>query len=71
MLTAIDLAGFTGTEKWYRHWTDHRFIYTDGIKYLADHGGEDGAYWLINAISPTKAIPVLEHQDFKSFSFGS
>jgi len=67
MLTAIDLAGFTGTEKWYRHWTDHRFIYTDGIKYLADHGGEDRAYWLINAIFSHQSNPSLRTPGLQEF----
>lgn len=47
MLTQADLAQFTGTEKYYRHWLK-QFVYTDGAKYLADSGG---AYWLLDAIA--------------------
>jgi hypothetical protein len=51
---------FTGTENWYRspfnipaalvedcHFPDSKFIYTDGVKYMAE---EYGAYWLIDAV---------------------
>lgn len=38
-----DLAQFTGTEKYYRNFTG--LLFTDGIKYLADHAE---CYWLID-----------------------
>ncbi len=46
-LTAAALAQFTGTENWYRHSLFRQFLYTDGVKYVAE---EAGAYWLIDAI---------------------
>jgi len=39
------LPQFTGSTEFYRHWLG--FIYTEGIKYLAEKAG---AYWLIDAI---------------------
>ena len=45
-LTEADLAQFTGTEHWYRHWTG-RGTFTDGIKFMADRAG---AYWLIDVV---------------------
>lgn len=48
-LTESDLAGFTGSMTWYRHWSK-RILYTDGIKYLAENAG-GGAFWLIDAVA--------------------
>ena len=41
------LAQFTGTEDYWRHWTG-ALVYTDGVKAMADLCG---AYWLIDAIA--------------------
>lgn len=42
-----NLAYFTGTTQYYKHWLK-KFVYTDGVQYLAE---EAGAYWLIDAIA--------------------
>ena len=42
-----NLAQFSGSEQWYKHFSG-RLIYTDGIDYLAR---EAGAFWLIDAIA--------------------
>lgn len=47
-LTFEDLQQFTGTETWYRHGLFRDIRYTDGAKYVADHGG---AYWLLDTIA--------------------
>ena len=47
-LTPSDLRQFTGTENWYRHGINRNVVFTDGAKYVADHGG---AYWLLDAIA--------------------
>ncbi len=47
-LSAGDLRQFTGSENWYRHSLVRSVLYTDGAKYLADHGG---AYWLLDQIA--------------------
>lgn len=44
-LQESDLAGFYGTEKWYKNFTG--LLYTDGIKFLAEQAQ---AYWLIDAV---------------------
>ncbi|MBW4660253.1 MAG: hypothetical protein KME15_16380 [Drouetiella hepatica Uher 2000/2452] len=41
-----DLFRFYGTEQYFKHWLGI-YIYTDGIKYLAEHGK---AHWLIDEI---------------------
>jgi len=48
MLAERDLSQFTGTEHWYRHPLVKHFVYTDGIKFLAEQAQ---AYWLIDAIA--------------------
>ena len=46
-LTAQDLAYFSGSEQFYKHWTK-RLIYTEGVQYMAEKAG---AYWLIDEIA--------------------
>ena len=43
-----ELAQFTGSTQWFRHEFNRAVIYTEGIRYLAEHGK---AYWLIDAIA--------------------
>lgn len=52
-----NLGQFTGTENYYRHWSG--FLFTDGVKYLADHAG---CYWLIDAIASYQR-ELAEHPD--------
>ena len=47
MLTQADLSQFRGTDKYYRHFL-RKFVFTDGVKYLADTAS---AHWLIDAIA--------------------
>ena len=53
-ITEMDLAQFTGTLNYYKHWSK-RLLYTDGIQFLAERAG---AYWLIDLVAsyqPLKA----------------
>lgn len=52
MINQAALAGFYGTENWHR-WSPlfPKMLLTDGTKYIADHGGVNGAYWLMDAIA--------------------
>jgi len=56
-----ELAGFTGTEQWYRHWTG-RLLYTDGVKHLADRAE---AYWLIDAIASWQTAEKVKAEGFQ------
>ena len=47
-LTKADLYQFTGSEHWYIHALNPKVVFTDGAKYVADHGG---AYWLLDTIA--------------------
>lgn len=60
------LRQFTGSEHWYRHGLVRSILYTDGAKYVADHGG---AYWLLDEIAfaqrGEKAVAAEELQVWK------
>lgn len=45
---ALDLARFTGSERWFRHWSSPTIIYSEGMRHLAE---EAAASWLIDAIA--------------------
>lgn len=53
------LGHFTATENYYRQWTG-AFVYTDGVRFLAEMAG---AYWLIDLIASwqpkARADPAL------------
>jgi hypothetical protein len=54
-LRESDLIQFCGSSEFFQHWTK-RLIYTEGVRYMAEHGG---AYWLIDAVAsyqPDKRI---------------
>lgn len=62
-LTKSDLRHFTGSEYWYRHPFMRSVLFTDGAKYVADHGG---AYWLLDEIVfAQKRIPALAAEAFQ------
>jgi hypothetical protein len=50
-LNESDLRQFTGTEAWYRHALNRKVLYTEGVQFVAEHGG---AYWLIDEIALTQ-----------------
>jgi len=58
----FELAQFTGTEKWYRHALNRNLIYTDGVKFLAENGGEQGAYWFIDKVA-YEIAPLLKSKN--------
>ena len=61
-----DLKSFTGSEHFYRHNLNRKFVYTDGVKYVAKEGG---AYWLIDEIALAIAFnPALKGEDFQSWT---
>lgn len=56
-LTYQDLRQFTGTENYYRYSLVKGFVYTDGVRYLAQEGG---AYWLLDKIFTLQIDPPLK-----------
>lgn len=65
MLTHSDLSQFYGTQNYYLHWLK-RFVYTDGVKYLADEGG---AHWLLDAIASHQSRQLLSDHQLKEIQF--
>lgn len=64
-----ELAGFSGTEQWYRHggfWR-HEILLTDGVMHLAENGGRHGgtAFWLIDAVASYQGERVLARHPFQ------
>jgi hypothetical protein len=59
MLTKADLDQFIGTQNYYRTMLP-RFVFTDGVKFMAD---EAGAYWLIDAIGSYQPQPRLRNNE--------
>ncbi len=46
-ITETDLAQFTGTTQYFRHWS-RKIVYTDGVQFLAE---QVCAYWLVDLIA--------------------
>lgn len=58
-----ELCQFTGTEQWYRHSLNKQMLYTDGVQFFAESGGEQGAYWLLDIIA-TEYWLLLKKEPF-------
>jgi hypothetical protein len=65
-LTKDDLAQFTGSETFYRHGLVRRITYTEGVQYVAEHGG---AYWLIDKIATNQLDPKIAAESFQVWKF--
>ncbi len=61
-LKKSDLNNFYGTEKWYRHPLFRKFTYTDGVQYVAEHGG---AVWLVTDIFAYQGEEKIKDQPFQ------
>ena len=61
-LTKADLHNFTGSTFVYRHPLAREIVYTEGVQYVAEHGG---AYWLIDEIVINQANPAVAAEDFQ------
>lgn len=61
---AANLKMFQGTDTWFRHPLCHNFLYTDGVKFFAEHCG-NGAYWFLDIIA-TEVAELQETEEFLS-----
>lgn len=57
------LAGFTGTTVWFRHSLVSAMTYTEGVRYFAEEGGKQGAYWFLDVVA-TEFYPLLKRELF-------
>lgn len=61
--TTAELAQFTGSQTFYRHWANRRCVFTEGVHYLAERAH---CYWLIDAILLVQPHePRLKAEDFQ------
>ena len=58
-----ELANFHGTDQWVRHRLVKQMLYTDGVQFFAENGGDQGAYWFIDIVA-TEYWPLLKKQPF-------
>jgi hypothetical protein len=61
ILNESDLANFTGSENWFKHWLG-KVLFTDGVKFVADSAG---AYWLIDEIAINQTRPKVRAEEFQ------
>lgn len=57
-----ELEQFTGTDQWYRNPLFPPYLYTDGVKYLAEQAG---AYWLLDYIFGSQRFSVIKKERFQ------
>jgi hypothetical protein len=58
---SVELSQFIGTEQWYRHAINRNLIYTDGVKFFAENGGNHGAYWFLDKVA-CEITPLLKRR---------
>ncbi len=58
---ALELAHFHCTEQYYRHFLQ-RFVYTDGVRYLAQNAQ---AYWLLDLIASYQPYEKVKKEEFQ------
>ena len=63
---SANLKMFTGTEQWFRHPLSSNFLYTDGVKFFAEHCG-GGAYWFLDILA-TELADLQEKEEFMSIT---
>jgi hypothetical protein len=68
-----ELAGFSGSERWYRHagfWRNE-ILLTEGVMHLAEHGGRNfgSAFWFIDVIASYQGEKKLVRQPFQVWKF--
>lgn len=58
----VALKQFTGTTQWYKHPLFSKFVYTDGVRFLAINAG---AYWLLEFILSNQTLPKIKAEGFQ------
>ena len=58
----LALKQFTGSQTFYRHPLFRKYVYTEGVKYLAE---EAGAYWLIEYVLSNQISKTIQSHPFQ------
>lgn len=56
------MAGFIGSETFYRHGLVRSICFTEGAKYVADAAG---AYWLLDELATNQLRPKIRREEFQ------
>lgn len=65
-LIKSDLAQFTGTTKYFRHWLNQRLTYTEGVNYMVE---KTSALWLLDEIAFAQVLPAVRAEEFQLWIF--
>lgn len=57
-----ELKQFTGSETFYRHSLYRKFVYTEGVQFLAEKAG---AYWLIDYVFSNQLDKKIKAEEFQ------
>lgn len=57
-----ELKQFTGSDTFYRHPLYRKYVFTEGVKYLAE---EAGAFWIIDYIFSNQMEKAIQGQNFQ------
>lgn len=57
-----ELSQFYGSETFYRHPLFRKFVYTEGVQYLAE---KSGAYWLLEYIFSNQMDEKIKAEEFQ------
>ena len=57
-----ELRNYCGTETWFRHQLFRKYLYTEGVQFLAE---EAGAYWLLEKILSNQILPEIKGEGFQ------
>ena len=60
-----DLQHFTGTENWYKNPLFPNYLYTDGVKYLAEQAS---CYWLIDYVFSNQIDAKIKREEFQTWT---
>jgi hypothetical protein len=62
MNAKLDLSGFTGSERWFKHQLVPHVTYTEGVQYVAETAG---AYWLLDIIATNQIEGPVSKEPFQ------
>jgi hypothetical protein len=62
------LAGFTGSENLHKHRLSG-LHYTDGVRFVLERGGTDGAFWVMDLIGSHQVTPRVRKEPFQVWEF--